>query len=481
MSGREPKSRFRWIGNVLFVGILAVVVGWLALTRWNSVPANSAAPVLVDGLPAPAIDAQIDRTAELVAALAAIPPVPPLVLPTPPEGMAWNPTSAPLDLSDAALGEWLPGSRPALQGVIAFLDTVEVDDVLSRLATIKVGAFRAENVNLSAIRQAAKLLVARARLRWAAQGDFDGAWADLKTLIRLSSSGYQSGESLVFLTSIACEYLADWELIRLCHDRPITREQMMRIKADLSQTTLDQRETWRAFVAGRVGSRERILDLAYTNDGQGNGWLVLSRLNDAHGLMWATPERSGAWNLLSPLFNSRQTVAKKLKAYRNACELIERLPYAKAQTAAESADSNASFFSILDGPLAMLGTDRFVEYGYGTVVRRTAMQRACITAAALSAYRREHGLYPATLDALVGDYLQTVPLDPYSDEPFRYQQLQEGLDFLLYAVGPNQVDDGGLKKALYREDPPELRKEDVVFDHIRPKPNFEPKLEPTKK
>ncbi len=477
---RQP--RFRRISNVLVSALLSAAIIWLAITRWNSVPANPATPSLVDSLPSPPIDPQLDRTDELATALSAIPPIPPQVLPPPPPGMRWNHTSSSgLDISDALCGEWSLDTRPNLQGVVQFLQTPAVEQALSRLAPIEVGVLRADSVNLSSLRQAARLLAARARLRLAGHGDFDGAWTDLVTLLRLSSSGYNSGGSLLFLVSLACESLAEWELIRLCHENAITIPQLKRIASDLSKNTLNQQEIWNCFVAGRCDARQRILDFAYTDDRQGDGWLVLSHMDDLLRPAWARERRCGGWNLLSPLFNGRRTVADKLKAYRNACGLIGELPYAEAQSAAARADSRASFFSILDGPLAMLAADQFVGYGHVMTVRQTATQRACLACAALSAYRHDHGEYPASLDALVGDYLESPPIDPYCDQPLRYQQKEGGRDFLLYALGPNQKDDGGVKKATNSRDPPSLRKEDVVFDHIRPKPNFEPTLEPKKK
>jgi hypothetical protein len=39
---------------------------------------------------------------------------------------------------------------------------------------------------------------------------------------------------------------------------------------------------------------------------------------------------------------------------------------------------------------------------------------------ALASWRREHGRVPATLNALVGEYLKAVPIDPSVDKPFRY-------------------------------------------------------------
>ena len=54
----------------------------------------------------------------------------------------------------------------------------------------------------------------------------------------------------------------------------------------------------------------------------------------------------------------------------------------------------------------------------------------------------EHGSYPASLDVLARALGGAVPLDPFSGEPYQYVVSDDG--FLLYSVGGNQVDDGGV-------------------------------------
>jgi len=62
---------------------------------------------------------------------------------------------------------------------------------------------------------------------------------------------------------------------------------------------------------------------------------------------------------------------------------------------------------------------------------------------ALRLYRAEHGEYPAALAAVVPDYLEELPPDPFSGEPFRYRR--EGEGWLLWSVGEDGDDDGALE------------------------------------
>ncbi len=60
-----------------------------------------------------------------------------------------------------------------------------------------------------------------------------------------------------------------------------------------------------------------------------------------------------------------------------------------------------------------------------------------------------HGDYPATLDALVPEFLSTfpdgLPPDPFTGKPFVYKKRPDGRGFIVYSVGENLKDDGGVE------------------------------------
>ncbi|MCA9027338.1 MAG: hypothetical protein KDA86_19165 [Planctomycetaceae bacterium] len=60
---------------------------------------------------------------------------------------------------------------------------------------------------------------------------------------------------------------------------------------------------------------------------------------------------------------------------------------------------------------------------------------------ALAAHRAEAGSFPQSLEELVPQQMDALPLDPFSGKPFRYRLTDNG--FLLYSVGPNTFDDNG--------------------------------------
>jgi hypothetical protein len=63
---------------------------------------------------------------------------------------------------------------------------------------------------------------------------------------------------------------------------------------------------------------------------------------------------------------------------------------------------------------------------------------------ALEIYKLKQGDYPPTLDSLVPDYYETIPLDPFVERPFIYHppETADGR-YQLYSVDLNLVDNGG--------------------------------------
>lgn len=63
-------------------------------------------------------------------------------------------------------------------------------------------------------------------------------------------------------------------------------------------------------------------------------------------------------------------------------------------------------------------------------------------AMALKLYKGAHGHYPESLSSLSPEFLSELPSDPFTGEALQYARDGEG--FLLYSIGLNGFDDGGL-------------------------------------
>jgi hypothetical protein len=80
--------------------------------------------------------------------------------------------------------------------------------------------------------------------------------------------------------------------------------------------------------------------------------------------------------------------------------------------------------------------------------RTEQLQQNLYLAFALAAYHRDHGRYPAELDALAPKYLAKIPQDMFNDKALTYRPTENG--YLLYSVGVNGQDERGQS---YEDDP----------------------------
>jgi hypothetical protein len=83
----------------------------------------------------------------------------------------------------------------------------------------------------------------------------------------------------------------------------------------------------------------------------------------------------------------------------------------------------------------------------GNAARKSAWMQtfvdATCVACALERYRLANGKLPASLDALAPRFTAAVPSDVIDGRPLRYRLAPEG-GYLLYSIGWNQTDDGGV-------------------------------------
>ncbi|MBI1338517.1 MAG: hypothetical protein GC164_16360 [Phycisphaera sp.] len=100
--------------------------------------------------------------------------------------------------------------------------------------------------------------------------------------------------------------------------------------------------------------------------------------------------------------------------------------------------------------IVMPALDAVILRNAGKIVANTEMTRVAI---AMKLYTHDHGDWPATLDALVPDYLDAVPSDPMANDvrPITYKVIKDKTDGqpltepirFLYSVGTNEIDEGG--------------------------------------
>jgi hypothetical protein len=77
------------------------------------------------------------------------------------------------------------------------------------------------------------------------------------------------------------------------------------------------------------------------------------------------------------------------------------------------------------------------------LARNQTMANQALIACALERYRLAHGDYPESLETLSPQFIEKIPHDIIGGQPLKYRRLAAD-KFLLYSVGWNETDDGGL-------------------------------------
>lgn len=73
-----------------------------------------------------------------------------------------------------------------------------------------------------------------------------------------------------------------------------------------------------------------------------------------------------------------------------------------------------------------------------------AHRDAAVIGLSCELYRSRHGRYPDKLDELSPEFLDKLPPDPFTGKPFVYKLRDDGKGFVVYSVGQNLTDDGGV-------------------------------------
>ncbi len=422
MSAGEPskqptptkRGHWRWLRLAAWLLFLSWF-SWFAYVRWTTPPA-----ALQEGRAA--VEEENAAVSELVNAMAALPPYVPIG--RGPRG-GWG---QPDPLCVALQGEWDPAARRVLADVIKHLTSSNVSGLLDQvvglcgqlhaparlsLKTAAVAHFGDEWTARYKGNAAVAALTARVRLKHAGRQDLAGALSDLRAAIVLESSVQQFGAF-----GYTTDALATMELCQLSREVDLPRavaDEMIhllsgQLSLSLSETLLD------AALGGEAGA---LLDRHYTDDGQGNGWLVISSLPRSSwiGFSNASETRCGLWNIASPLFNDRRTVAAKLAGLGDSLRRVDDVDLDEIVATLKPARAR---LSLLDGPLADMHSNSDSEC-VAAAVLELMWRRAAVVMVSLSAYTAEHGEYPDELAGLAPEYLAELPMDLLTNADFVYR------------------------------------------------------------
>ncbi|MCY2923903.1 MAG: hypothetical protein NT031_00420 [Planctomycetota bacterium] len=379
--------------------------------------------------------------------------------------------------ADPRAGEWVAKNAPAMDAMVRashrprfFLprqprDKSTLEDLGSRLGVTV----------LSPMLHASRSLLVRAALAGRA-GRMKEAWADVLAVHRLGRLVAEQPDVITMMTGGAIEMSAAQFTWKLVANTPLSAEQARAMQGDLA-----------ALPPMSPGARhidwgERIFDLGITLETIQNPreepWRPHTQKLGPNSKFQPRPEaaawldflmamlrsprvrKSVDWDQVLRLTNANfdelvallklPTYADRVIAFdgltKRADARIAAAREAQARAASRPADigdpAPGTIVGIFESFSSFMDLGRDVLLLAGSAPDRVAMERRMsMTVLALAAYRGDKGGYPVELAALVGKYLEAMPVDFYDGRALRYRRTEKG--YVLYSIGPDMVDQEG--------------------------------------
>lgn len=166
------------------------------------------------------------------------------------------------------------------------------------------------------------------------------------------------------------------------------------------------------------------------------------------------------WNMTSPLFSDLISAREKGDAWMSRLKTLAGDGPPEFSPGWIESDLSVEF-DVLDGlPFHEWESPRILNCLRAYFEMRCQL-RAATAMLALAEYHRDRGHFPERLEELVPEYLARVPIDYAVLQPLRYHRAGER--YVLYSVGQNGFDDGGVDNSSRRFGGPPL---DIVYSHI---------------
>jgi hypothetical protein len=285
--------------------------------------------------------------------------------------------------------------------------------------------------HISVMVRTSQVLKGRAQAELAA-GRPDNAYEDVQTLLALA----RAAGSTPFLISlhVAASILdGTSQVISEGLDRRSwTDAQLAELSSELSRTDLmahlsDALRGERAMVFQLDGSRTDL----FTRKGLPDTATV--RLQNAAIRASATFRPAGWFN------EDKAGYIGTIQRYIDAVNHPKELPSTLSDI--EAARSGSSAWNTIRNPLSYLAMPALTRSAKRIVALQTILH-SLAAACAVERYRMAHDRLPETLDALVPDFLPSIPTDPLTGKPLCYKP-SESSSYLIYGTGWDQTDNAG--------------------------------------
>ena len=264
-------------------------------------------------------------------------------------------------------------------------------------------------------------------------GNIESALQDCIAFKRLAQ--HLSGRGLLIeqLVGIAIEGLAMASIETVLRSEQLNSKQLAWLQKEIERT-VDGHD----HPVNMEAEKALLLDYVqrgFTDDGKGNGRVLLK------GLPLITKDiKSDVSGFLLLNYPDRRETTASIEALHAGIDMIIHTP--PFQSNSNEIEVFESSFLTNAGNLMWIDYKAISKVGqmsWRLLTNRQALAVIC----AIFRYEDQYDKLPGSLGDLVdAGFIDEVPIDPYSGEPFVYRAADG--DFILYSVGENMIDDGGV-------------------------------------
>ena len=274
-------------------------------------------------------------------------------------------------------------------------------------------------------------------------GQSEKALDDVKLSLRLVDSVHNEPFFISHLDRIAILNLTLQPIYEGLAEQKWSDAQLVILDSELSK--LDFLADYKLAMRGEMGIKNGVVRYLQRHPGQ-----YLSLIGDAsnYGHMSAAEFMVATamhWHLVPSgwFYQNQLRCARAFEAYYFPVadvnqQTLEPALILRANAAVEKERENLTPFNILEClALPVFGNvaEKFAYARSSTDLARTGI--------ALERYRLAHGGFPESLDSLAPHFMEKIPQDIINGQALHYRRTDDG-QFVLYSVGWNETDDGGV-------------------------------------
>jgi hypothetical protein len=300
--------------------------------------------------------------------------------------------------------------------------------------------------HLAAVKRYAQVLQLRA-IAELENGQSDEALADVKLMLRLTDSIRTEPDLIAHFVRIAIVNITLQPIYEGLAEHRWSDAQLIALDAELAK--LDFQADHEFCQRGELGfspkeseyrRRTRDPEFFYYNEFGNNQIHPL----DVELAVFMYRHCPSGWFYQNQLRYCRFAIQNFLPAMDASRQLAFPASASRANAALQKEVAHSNPYNFLERKIVLrfngeLSPDRLVEkFAYG----QESVDMARV-ACALERYRLAHGEYPESLDALAPQFIAKLPHDIINGQPLHYRRTSDG-QFVLYSVGWNETDDGGV-------------------------------------